>query len=107
MLGVAAHWIGSRLSSDAIGIVLGLVFGIMAAVPSGLLMYSAGRRDARLGNDRPAAPPPPVNVVIIQQAVILPGSAEFDKLLAAAGGRYVSGVPLLEGREVEAFAADD
>lgn len=76
LLALAAYWIGSRLSSDAIGLIIGLLFGMLASLPGALLALSA-RRDAREahsdgGTRYPApyaapstAPPYPPGPVII------------------------------------------
>lgn len=50
-------FIGTQLSSDAIGIVVGFVFGVLAGIPSSLLILAAGRRDSR--RDQPAYPQQP------------------------------------------------
>ena len=44
LLGVGAHYVGSRLSSDAIGLIVGLLFGMLAFVPPALLILFAQRR---------------------------------------------------------------
>lgn len=44
LLGIGAYYVGSRLSSDAIALVLGLLFGILAGVPPLLLAALSGRR---------------------------------------------------------------
>lgn len=44
--GVAAWLFASRLSSDALGMAVGLVFGVLAGVPTALLVLAANRRRA-------------------------------------------------------------
>lgn len=45
--------VGSQLSADALGMAVGVVFGVMASVPTALLVLAAGRRaDAYRGGDR-------------------------------------------------------
>jgi hypothetical protein len=44
LLGVLVWSIGNRLSADAIGMGVGLVFGVLAGVPTALLVMTAGRR---------------------------------------------------------------
>ncbi len=43
-VGVAAWRIGGQLSSDALGMAVGLLFGIMAGVPTALLVMASNRR---------------------------------------------------------------
>lgn len=54
LLGVAAWRVGNALSSDAIGLALGVVFGVMASLPGALLVLVAARRQAAREE---AAPP--------------------------------------------------
>jgi hypothetical protein len=46
LLGVAAWRVGNALSSDAIGLALGVIFGVMASLPGALLVLVAARRQA-------------------------------------------------------------
>lgn len=43
-VGVAAWQIGSKLSADAIGMGVGVLFGVMAGIPASLLVLASGRR---------------------------------------------------------------
>lgn len=44
----ALGWrVGSSLSADAIGIAVGVVFGVLASIPAALLILVAGRRSER------------------------------------------------------------
>ena len=43
-LGVAAWHIAESLSSDAIGMALGVIFGVLAGLPAALVTFAAGRR---------------------------------------------------------------
>lgn len=43
-VGVLAYAVGQRLSADAIGMAVGVVFGVLAGVPAALLVLSSGRR---------------------------------------------------------------
>lgn len=72
---LGAWWLGTQLSSDAIGLALGVIFGILAALPGGLLALTAGRRSAPA---QPAAqqqwpPAPPVIVIAGNAPAALPG----------------------------------
>lgn len=40
----AGHRIGSRLSPDAIGMAVGMLFGIMAGVPTAIIVLAARRQ---------------------------------------------------------------
>lgn len=60
-LGVVA---GVRMNSEAMAVVIGVICGVAASVPTSLLiMYALNRRDAQQTNTRAASPYPPVVVV--------------------------------------------
>lgn len=66
-VGALTWWVGSKLSSDAIGMAVGMAFGAMAGIPSALLVLYANRRgrmDDRDGRQlaQPCQPP----IVVIQ-----------------------------------------
>ena len=67
-----AWFLGNALSSDAIGLALGVIFGTMASLPGALLVLVAARRQQAQHDPyytpRPA-PPPPVH----QPPAQLPG----------------------------------
>jgi hypothetical protein len=42
--GVLAWLLGSRLSADALGMAVGLLFGVVAGIPTALLVLASGRR---------------------------------------------------------------
>jgi hypothetical protein len=46
-VGMLGWRVGSSLSADAIGIAVGVVFGVLASIPAALLMLVAGRRTER------------------------------------------------------------
>ena len=50
-VGVAAWRIADRLSADALGMGIGLLFGIVAGIPTALLLLAANRR-----RDEPETP---------------------------------------------------
>lgn len=43
-IGVAVWQIGSKLSADALGMGVGVLFGVMAGIPAALLVLASGRR---------------------------------------------------------------
>ena len=50
----AAGWsIGSQLSSDALGMSVGILLGVLAGLPVALLVIAAGRRGGRDEYDEP------------------------------------------------------
>lgn len=55
-VGVAGWRAGGAISSDAMGMAVGIVFGVFAGLPVSLLVLAATRRRG----DVPAAPPPAV-----------------------------------------------
>lgn len=50
-LGVATWRIGGRLSADAIGMALGVLFGVLAGLPVALLVLASHRRRERQEDD--------------------------------------------------------
>lgn len=61
LVGTVGWQLGGRLSSDAIGMALGILFGIMAMVPL-VLMAFAMRNGERYEDPEPRRQPPPVIV---------------------------------------------
>ena len=57
-VGVATWIIGSKLSADAIGMGVGVLFGVMAGIPTALLLLASNRRNdaARANYDAPPQP---------------------------------------------------
>lgn len=45
-VGVAGWKVGENLSSDAVSMAVGLIFGVMAGIPTTLLVLSASRRES-------------------------------------------------------------
>ena len=71
VLGFLAWWTGQQLSSDAIGLALGVIFGVMASLPGALLVLVAARREQprsdpyyprRYEVQRPPQPPARITV---------------------------------------------
>lgn len=91
-VGVAGWRIGGTLNSDAIGMAVGMLFGVMAGIPTALVVIAAGRdRPAESGLERPRSrhtqqqvsgygyqPQPPVIVVTSGTQQQLPQSGMND-----------------------------
>lgn len=87
-IGAGAWYLGSRLSSDAIGMALGVMFGVLAGLPAALLVMAAHRRvrsyeepdggdSGRMARGNyafPASPQPPV-IIVTGQGFQQQGSA--------------------------------
>lgn len=56
--------IGERMSTDAVGVVVGVVFGAAASIPASLLVLAASRGRGR--TERRYGDPPAPQVVILQ-----------------------------------------
>ena len=56
-VGVATWIIGSKLSADAIGMGVGVAFGVMAGIPTALLLLASNRRSAAERTQQLDAPP--------------------------------------------------
>lgn len=61
LVGLGAYRVGQVLSSDAIAMFLGLVFGIIATLPGAILVLVASRR--RPVERATFAPPPPARLL--------------------------------------------
>lgn len=74
-VGLGAWWLGTQLSSDAIGLALGLIFGIVGVLPGALLALSVGRRSSHVQPPAQQWPPsPPVIVITGSAPTALPSS---------------------------------
>ena len=68
-VGVATWQIGTNLRADAIGMGVGVTFGIMAGIPTALLLLaSQRRRDAQSSHDDPPTRYPQLPPVIVLPA---------------------------------------
>ena len=65
IVGVTAWQIGGKLSADAIGMGVGVLFGVMAGIPTALLLLASNRRNNAAQAGSPPAPrnAPPVIVL--------------------------------------------
>lgn len=87
MLGAGAWGVGQVLSSDAIALLLGVTFGILAGLPPALLMLVASRR--REAHSRTQGTLPPPTVVVVQlpdgrkvRALLTDGESEGTRSLS-------------------------
>ena len=89
-VGLGAWWVGSKLSSDAIGLALGVNFGTMASLPGAVLVLVARRREAERPPQQWQAqqPQPPVIVITGHTAPALPYERD-ESAIADAWGRPV------------------
>ena len=69
-LALAAWGVASVMSSDAIGMIIGLLFGILVPLPGIFLILVAARRNAE--RDPFRQPPPPVVYEPSRPAALLP-----------------------------------
>ena len=53
-VGIAAWRIAGQLSADALGMAVGVLFGVMAGVPTALMVMASGRRRAAEEEEAPA-----------------------------------------------------
>jgi hypothetical protein len=93
-LGAGLWRIGESLSSDAIGMALGVAFGVLAGLPVALLTLAAGRRrteyEAEFSGRRPdsAYPyyPPQPPVIVVTGGPQLPGAQSSSGYLPTMQG---------------------
>lgn len=67
IIGAAGWQLGGKLSSDAVALALGLLFGIMAGIPATLMVLAARRQDQQDNSyKRPEhiqTSPPPIIII--------------------------------------------
>ena len=117
ILGFLTWRLGMSLSSDALGMAVGLVFGVLAGIPSALLVLASSRRRERVDDDdddyrqeaaryleRPQYYQPPVIVLAApmeqQPQTVNNYNAPSVTIHTPAAG----GMPLLADREREVQA---
>ena len=98
-VGVIAWRIGERLSSDAISMGLGVIFGVMAGVPAALLVMASGRRREERAEQQ-ARPPSPYALPAHSQApvIVLAGNGYPMQQPPQPGG-YAPDYPPAYGRQ--------
>jgi len=65
-VGVGAWQIGEKLSSDAVSMAVGVLFGILAGIPTALLVL-VGNRDG-MPTRRQPTPQPQVQIIYVDRA---------------------------------------
>jgi hypothetical protein len=60
--------IGERMSTDAMAVVIGVVVGVAASIPTSVLIVAILRRDRRSSPDQPPYPVPQQPVIVINPA---------------------------------------
>lgn len=106
VLGALAWQIGGKLSPDALGMAVGLLFGVLASVPAALLVLAAGRRADGYAQEhpagyrrhparalpKPAQPEPPIYIVSEEDARRLLGgksvATTFDRGIVSGREEY-------------------
>lgn len=82
LIGVLVDTVMPLLSEDAVGMLVGLVFGVMAGIPTALILLSAALRRAKM--DTADDPPPRVKYTIVRR----PGRGDLRQI-TAKHGRYL------------------
>lgn len=90
----ASGWgVGQRLSSDALSMAIGVVFGILAGIPAALLVMAASRR-------RDRQPDPPKRMEGIPQS----GGYQPPVIVVSPPmGGYAGGYPQGQQREMQGY----
>lgn len=93
LIGVIGWRIGENLSSDAVSMAVGIFFGILAGIPTALLVLASDRRRAEQTNVSRRAPHHPTAYPYPQQqppVIVLNGSGQA---LPPQHGHYQGYVP--------------
>lgn len=91
-----------RMSAEAIAVIVGVVFGVLASVPAGLIFLAVARR-----MERAAQPPPEPAMRQYPPVVIVSGGEARSLMPGAYGGRSEYGFPALPAREESEFVVVD
>ena len=104
---VLAVMIGQRMSSDAMAVAIGVVFGVAASIPTSLLVVAATRSRREEGyrppRDELRSPPPAAPQIYVVQPGTQPGQGNLPWLangmqgqwpgVPGSGGLYAAGQP--------------
>ena len=101
-VGVAAWRIGGRLSSDALSMAVGLLLGVVAGIPAALLMLAGNRRRGELRDDQPMHPQG------ARQGQVMPyGQSPYPQqppvIVLAPGMQGMQGMPNQQGNSAMNF----
>jgi hypothetical protein len=113
-LGVATWHIAESLSSDAIGMALGVIFGVLAGLPAALVTFAAGRRRAqyddgfdapRVRGDGPSSYAQQPPVIIVTGGGQLPQNQPVGGQYSGqyGGGRMLEATNWSTGRSERSF----
>lgn len=86
--------IGQRMSTDAMAVAVGVVFGVAASIPTSLLVVAAtrGRREEGYRPRRDELRPPPAPQIYVVNPGTQPGQANVPWLAGGLQGQW-PGVP--------------
>lgn len=94
LAGVVTWWFGRRLSPDAIAMAVGVVFGIMAGVPTSLILLAARHRNA---------PPVGESARVVERVVMLVDS-RTGEVLDTQHQMTVDNEPMTAGKMLQLLA---
>ena len=92
---VLAVMVGQRMSSDAMAVAIGVVFGVAASIPTSLLVVAATRSRREEGYRPPRdelRPPPPAPQIYVVNPGTQPGQGNLPWLASGMQGQW-PGVP--------------
>lgn len=94
LAGVVTWWFGRRLSPDAIAMAVGVVFGIMAGVPTSLILLAARHRNA---------PPVGESARVVERVIMLVDS-RTGEVLDTQQQLTVDGEQMTSGKMLQLLA---
>lgn len=117
LVAVLGVYMMTRLSSDALGMAIGVMFGVLAGIPAALLVLATSRRrdrDDEYDADRHALPPPygqvppysyqPPVIVLAAPMAQEPQTVNYTDNRSVTIHAPAGGMPLLADREREVQA---
>ena len=91
VFGLLAWLLGSRLSSDALGMAVGLLFGVLAGIPTALLVLASGRNRRPYDDDDDDTP-------VVHVTCNVTNNTDNRQLTINTGAQ---GMPLIADRQRE------